>query len=89
MRWTEEEHAHVLQQARTAGKNIQSFLRALAAGSKLKAVQKYPDEVYASIVGIGRNLNQLTKKANSGAPVPKEALDQLAEECRRMIQRLL
>lgn len=65
VRFTPEEHAHLLSQAQIANKSPTMFIRAAVAGVRLKAVTKYPDDVFRAIIGLSRNFNQLVKKLHA------------------------
>ena len=88
VRMTEEEYAHLKQQASNAGMTKQALIRALVAGSKLREIHQIPPALYRDISGIGTNLNQLARKANAGAPVAKAELEELLKAFERLLKCL-
>ena len=74
VRFTPDEHAHLLNQARITNKSP-TMLTAAVAGVRLKPVTKYPHEVFRAIIGLSRNFNQLVKKLHAtsqlGRPKPE------------------
>lgn len=85
---TKEEFAHLKEQAYHTRKRRQDFIRALVAGSKLKAAVVIPREIYRDISGMANNINQLAMKANSGAPIPLAALNEMRDSFKEMARCL-
>jgi hypothetical protein len=88
VRMTQEEYAHLLDQADTACKQPQNFIRALVAGRRLKAIPKIPRKVYRNISGIGNNIAQMRCKAFNGAPIPEAEFQMLREDISRMARAI-
>lgn len=82
VRFSTEEHAHLLEQAQRANKKPTVFIRAVVAGSRLKPVAVYPPEVMRAIVGLGRNWNQLVRKAHSTSALDREDARAMLKEIR-------
>jgi hypothetical protein len=66
VRLTREEYGHLREQARLANQRPATLTRGLIMGARLKAVPKFPDEVYRAIRSLSGNLNQLAHQANMG-----------------------
>ena len=75
VRLTDTEREHLQLQADLTGLKVEPFVRNLIMGSDMKA---RPQEEWAELLrqasGIAANVNQVAKKANSGAPVTEETL---------------
>jgi hypothetical protein len=75
VRLTDTEREHLQLQADLTGLKVEPFVRNLIMGSDMKA---RPQEEWAELLrqasGIAANVNQVSKKANSGAPVTEETL---------------
>ena len=84
VRFSPEEHAHLLEQAKRANKRPQKLIRALVTGSRLKSVALYPPEVYRAIVGLSRNFNQLVKKVHSTSTLDREDTQAMFEELHKV-----
>ena len=69
---------HLERQAFIAGRKFSPFIRDLITGAELK---EHPPEVWAEIVrqlsGIGNNINQIARTANTAGTVDKSTIDEL------------
>jgi hypothetical protein len=88
VRFSPDEHAHLLDQARCTNKSPAKFIRALAAGARLKPVAKYPDDVYRAIIGISRNFNQFVRKLHSTSQLDVPEARELAARLERLLECL-
>lgn len=75
VRLTDAERGHLLEQAELAGLKIEPFVRNVILGVRM---QPRPKEEWAELLrqtsGIANNINQITKRVNSGEPVTEETL---------------
>lgn len=75
VRLTDAERDHLLAQAELAGLKIEPFVRNVILGVQM---QPRPKAEWAELLrqtsGIANNINQITKRANSGEPVTEETL---------------
>lgn len=80
VRLTDAERGHLLEQAELAGLNIEPFVRNVILGVQM---QPRPKEEWAELLrqtsGIANNINQITKRVNSGEPVTEETLRLIAD----------
>ena len=80
VRLTDAERDHLLTQAELAGLKIEPFVRNVILGVQM---QPRPKEEWAELLrqtsGIANNINQITKRANSGEPVTEESLQLIAD----------
>lgn len=80
VRLTDAERNHLLAQAELAGLKIEPFVRNVILGVQM---QPRPKEEWAELLrqtsGIANNINQITKRANSGEPVSEETLRLIAD----------
>lgn len=80
VRLTDAERDHLLAQAELAGLKIEPFVRNVILGVQM---QPHPKEEWAELLrqtsGIANNINQITKRANSGEPVMEETLRLIAD----------
>ena len=80
IRLTDAERDHLLAQAELAGMKIEPFVRNVILGVQM---QPRPKEEWAELLrqtsGIANNINQITKRANSGEPVTEEMLRLIAD----------
>ena len=80
VRLTDAERDHLLAQAELAGLKIEPFVRNVILGVQM---QPRPKEEWAELLrqpsGIANNINQITKRANSGEPVTEETLRLIAD----------
>ena len=80
VRLTDAERDHLLAQAELAGLKIEPFVRNVILGVQM---QPRPKEEWAELLrqtsGIANNINQITKRANSGEPVTEEMLRLIAD----------
>lgn len=80
VRLTDAERDHLLTQAELAGLKIEPFVRNVILGVQM---QPRPKEEWAELLrqtsGIANNINQITKRANSGEPVTEEMLQLIAD----------
>ena len=72
VRLSPEEHAHIVEQAEIVNRKPPDMLRCLGLGQRLKAVPRWPDDVFRAIKSFGGNLNQLAHQANMGCVDAKE-----------------
>jgi len=89
VRYSVDEYHHLIEQARIANLRPATFLRGLSLGSRLRAVPRFPEEVYRSIRSLGGNLNQLAKQANMGRVDTRavEALERAVNDLLRVLLR--
>ena len=80
VRLTDAERDHLLAQAELAGLKIEPFVRNVILGMQM---QPRPKEEWAELLrqtsGIANNINQITKRANSGELVTEETLRLIAD----------
>ena len=80
VRLMDAERDHLLAQAELAGLKIEPFVRNMILGVQM---QPRPKEEWAELLrqtsGIANNINQITKRANSGEPVTDETLRLIAD----------
>lgn len=80
VRLTDAERDHLLAQAELAGLKIEPFVRNVIFGVQM---QPRPKEEWAELLrqtsGIANNINQITKRANSGEPVTDGTLRLIAD----------
>ena len=80
VRLTDAERDHLLAQAELAGLKIEPFVRNVILGVQM---QPRPKEEWAELLrqtsGIANNINQITKRANSGEPVTEETPHLIAD----------
>ena len=80
VRLTDAERGHLLEQAELAGLKIEPFVRNVILGVRM---QPRPKEEWAELLrqtsGIANNINQITKRVNSGEPVTEETLRLIAD----------
>ena len=80
VRLTDAERDHLLAQAELAGLKIEPCVRKVILGVQM---QPRPKEEWAELLrqtsGIANNINQITKRANSGEPVTEETLRLIAD----------
>lgn len=80
VRLTDAERDHLLTQAELAGLKIEPFVRNVILGVQM---QPRPKEKWAELLrqtsGIANNINQITKRANSGELVTEETLRLIAD----------
>lgn len=80
VRLTDAERGHLLEQAELAGLKIEPFVRNVILGMQM---QPRPKEKWAELLrqtsGIANNINQITKRVNSGEPVTEETLRLIAD----------
>ena len=80
VRLTDAERDHLLAQAELAGLKIEPFVRNVILGVQM---QPRPKAQWAELLrqtsGIANNINQITKRANSGEPVTEETLRLIAD----------
>lgn len=80
VRLTDAERGHLLEQAELAGLKIEPFVRNVILGVQM---QPRPKKEWAELLrqtsGIANNINQITKRVNSGEPVTEETLRLIAD----------
>ena len=80
VRLTDAERDYLLAQAELAGLKIEPFVRNVILGVQM---QPRPKEEWAELLrqtsGIANNINQITKRTNSGEPVTEETLRLIAD----------
>lgn len=80
VRLTDAERDHLLAQAELAGLKIEPFVRNVILGVQM---QPRPKAEWAELLrqtsGIANNINQITKRANSGELVTEETLRLIAD----------
>ena len=88
VRFSPDEHAHLLDQARIANKSPTTFMRSAVAGIRLKAVMRYPDDVFRAIIGLSRNFNQLVKKLHATSQLDLPEARELTAKLEALLQCL-
>ena len=77
---TDAERDHLLEQAELAGLKIEPFVRNVILGVQMKP---RPKEEWAELLrqtsGIANNINQITRRMNSGEPIREETLQLIAD----------
>lgn len=80
VRLTDAERDHLLEQAELAGLKIEPFVRNVILGVQMKP---RPKEEWAELLrqtsGIANNINQITRRMNSGEPIREETLQLIAD----------
>ena len=80
VRLTDAERDHLLAQAELAGLKIEPFVRNVILGVQMQPRSKEEwAELLRQTSGIANNINQITKRANSGEPVTEETLRLIAD----------
>jgi Bacterial mobilisation protein (MobC) len=87
VRLSPEEYAHIVEQARIVSRTPADLLRALGLGQRLKAIPKWPEDVFRAIKSFGNNLNQLARQANMGH-VDAKAVEALTDEVHNILNFL-
>lgn len=85
VRFTEEEYRQLKSKCDAAGMKMEPFLRVLVSGCTLR--ERPPDRYKAlasQVAAIGKNLNQLTRLANSTGKIENAQL----AEANRLMQRI-
>ena len=86
---SDDELEHLERQAFIAGRKVSPFIRDLITEVELK---EHPPEVWAEIVrqlaGIGNNINQIAKAANTAGTVDKSAIDEILEMQSRIWRKI-
>ena len=89
VRLTDAERGHLLEQAELAGLKIEPFVRNVILGVQM---QPRPKEEWAELLrqtsGIANNINQITKRVNSGEPVTEETLRLIADRESQIWEKL-
>ena len=88
VRFSPEEYTHLLNQAQIVNKSPTMFIRAAVAGVRLKAVTKYPDDVFRAIIGTSRNFNQLVKKLHATSQLDLPEARELTARLEALLQCL-
>lgn len=77
---SDEDYAHLKDQATATGLSLSTYVRSLIKGKVLKV---RPPETYANILrqlsALGNNVNQIAKVANSCGRVRQEDIDYIIE----------
>ena len=80
VRLTDAERDHLLAQAELPGLKIEPFVPNVILGVQM---HPRPKDQWAELLrqtsGIANNINQITKRANSGEPVTEETLRLIAD----------
>ena len=87
IRCTDDERRRIKEKAESHGLNVSDLVLRLALGKKI-VVAKGLDETNRQIKAIGNNINQITRRCNSGYPVFAEDLKEIRKEV-DLIWRLL
>ena len=87
VRFTPEEYARLIEQAKAVHRSPANLLRHLVMSLRLKAIQRWPEEVNVAIKSFADNLNQLAHKANTG-PVDSHEVEALQAEAGQLIKAL-
>lgn len=87
VRFTPEEYARLIEQAKAVHRSPANLLRHLVMSLRLKAVHRWPEEVNVAIKNFADNLNQLAHKANTG-PVEASEVEALGAEAGQLIKAL-
>ena len=85
LRFNEQEHEHLMQQAALSGYPMEPYLRALIAGEKMRP---RPPNEYAEIrrqlAAIGNNINQIARAVNARGFASQEDIDAVASAQREI-----
>jgi len=75
---SDKEYRHLKKQAEASGLSLSAFIRKAIMGIEVKArpPTDYP-EILRQLSGIGNNLNQIARKANSSDEVVMEELKEI------------
>lgn len=79
-RLNEQEHRHLKEQTALSGHSTEQYIRSLIAGAEIK--QRPPgelSEILRQLSGIGTNINQITKIANTKHFVRQEDLEYITQ----------
>ena len=87
VRLTAAEYDHALNQARIANLRPATMLRELALGADLRAVPRFPNDVYRAIKSLAGNLNQLAHQANMGR-VDTGSVEALRQSVEALLKKL-
>ena len=87
VRLSQEEHAHIVEQAKIVSRTPPDMLRVLGLGQRLKPVARWPEDVFRAIKSFGNNLNQLAHQANVGH-VDAQSVETLQAEVEELLERL-
>ena len=66
VRLTLDEYGHLREISRIANQRPATVVRGLIMGTRLRAVPKFPDDVYRAIRSLSGNINQIAHHANLG-----------------------
>jgi len=61
------------------------LIRAWINGKEVKAVPKHPEGYYRNLHQIGNNINQISKKMNTGQIINKTELQKLIKICKEVL----
>ena len=87
VRLTATEYDHAVNQARIANLRPATMLRELALGADLRAVPRFPNDVYRAIKSLTSNLNQLAHQANMGR-VDTGSVEALRQSVEALLKKL-
>ena len=87
VRFTPEENARLIEQAKAVHRSPANLLRHLVMSLRLKPIQRWPEEVNVAIKNFADNLNQLAHKANTG-PVDASEIEALRAEAVQLTKAL-
>ena len=88
--YTAEERAELELRAKALGLTLSGYIRNRTLGIPLPpnaADRAVKDKLATALIRIGNNLNQMTKRINSGRPTPHD-LPQLLDTLRAHLDRL-
>ena len=81
---TEQEHAHLKEQAKRAGLGIDPFIRSLVEGVQLRP---RPPDTYAALLrelsAIGNNVNQIARNTNARKEATRAEIDEAVKLIRQ------
>ncbi|MGE6415999.1 plasmid mobilization protein [Planococcus kocurii] len=89
-RVNDREFQQLEQMAQAAGMSVPTFCKKEAQGARMtppKIDREGAFEMARQLRAIGNNVNQLSKRANEGAAVPKEELQRIEKELHALWQQ--
>ena len=91
-RLTEQEHQHLKEQVDLSGYSTEKYIRSLIAGAEMKPRPPGElSEILRQLSGIGTNINQIAKIANTYERVRQEDVEYIINmqtKIWRMVKRL-
>lgn len=91
-RLNEQEYLHLKEQAALSGYSTEQYIRSLIAGAEIKPRPPGElSEILRQLSGIGTNINQIAKIANTYERIRQEDMEhilQMQTEIWRLVKRL-